>query len=77
MSPLLLEIAWQPQSIAAIALCLSLLAVIRRYLTRSSKLPLPPGPPGNIIFGNSLPPALCVSRVLRDRELRSTYSLSS
>ena len=68
MSPLLLEIAWQPQSIAAIALCLSLLAVIRRYLTRSAfKLPLPPGPPGNIIFGNSLPPALCVFLVLRDR----------
>ncbi|KIM47190.1 hypothetical protein M413DRAFT_440696 [Hebeloma cylindrosporum] len=57
MSPLLVDIVWQPQSIAAIALCLSLLVVIRRYLTRSSQLPLPLGPPGNILFGNSLPPA--------------------
>ena len=75
MNPLLLEIVWQPQSIAAITLCLSLLAVIYQYITRSPfKLPLPPGPPGNIIFGNSLPPALCVSRVLQDRELRLIHS---
>ena len=75
MNPLLLDIAWQPQSIAAIALCLSLLAVIHQFLTRSPfKLPLPPGPPGNLIFGNSLPPALYVSRILHDCELLSTHS---
>jgi len=73
MSPLLLEIAWQSQSIAAIALCLLLLAVIHRHLVRPP-LPLPPGPPGNNIFSNSLPRTLCVSRVLHDRELRSSHS---
>ncbi|KAF9560649.1 cytochrome P450 [Agrocybe pediades] len=51
------EVILQPQTIAAITLCLTLLAVIHQRLTRASKLPLPPGPPGNIIFGNSIPKA--------------------
>ncbi|PPQ96503.1 hypothetical protein CVT26_010438 [Gymnopilus dilepis] len=53
----LADIALQPQSIAAVALCLTLLAFIHHHLTRSSRLPLPPGPPGNLIFGNSIPNA--------------------
>lgn len=55
----LLEILIQPQSIAATLLCLTLLAVIHRYLSRSSGLPLPPGPPiDNFFLGNSIPSAL-------------------
>lgn len=55
-----LEILLQPQSIAAILLCLVLLAVIHRYLSSwSSGLPLPPGPPiDNLFLGNSIPTAL-------------------
>ncbi|KAH9487458.1 Cytochrome P450 monooxygenase 88 [Psilocybe cubensis] len=53
----LVQIAMQPQTIAMAALCLTLLAFIHHRLTRSSKLPLPPGPPGNLIFGNSIPKA--------------------
>ncbi|KDR69933.1 hypothetical protein GALMADRAFT_255243 [Galerina marginata CBS 339.88] len=53
----LVEVALQPQTIAATVLCLTVLAFIHQRLTRTSKLPLPPGPPGNIIFGNSIPSA--------------------
>ncbi|KAJ3505865.1 hypothetical protein NLJ89_g7189 [Agrocybe chaxingu] len=53
----LAEIALQPQSIAATLLCITLVAVIHKRLTQSNKLPLPPGPPGSFIFGNSIPSA--------------------
>ncbi|KJA15544.1 hypothetical protein HYPSUDRAFT_194208 [Hypholoma sublateritium FD-334 SS-4] len=45
-----------PQSIAAVALCLTALACIRHYLTTHAYVPLPPGPPQGIL-GNTLPPA--------------------
>ncbi|KAF9527924.1 cytochrome P450 [Crepidotus variabilis] len=51
-----LESLLHPQNIAAFALAFTLLALIRQWTTRS-RLPLPPGPPGNLIFGNTLPPA--------------------
>ncbi|KAF8956228.1 cytochrome P450 [Flammula alnicola] len=51
------EILLQPQSIAAVVLCFTILAVIRQRLTQSSKLPLPPGPPGSFLFGNTIPKA--------------------
>ncbi|KAF8148666.1 cytochrome P450 [Crassisporium funariophilum] len=51
------EILLQPQSIAATILCLTLVAVIHKRLTKSSKLPIPPGPPGNFLLGNSIPTA--------------------
>ena len=48
----------QPQSIATL-LCLTLLAIFYRYLTRPSGLPLPPGPfKDNFFLGNSIPTAL-------------------
>lgn len=54
-----------PQPITAIVLCLTLLALIHHHHRRTrSALPLPPGPPGNILFGNTLPPALYVSSSL-------------
>ncbi|PPQ95023.1 hypothetical protein CVT25_000486 [Psilocybe cyanescens] len=53
----LAQIATEPQTIAVVALCFTALAFIHHRLTRSSKLPLPPGPPGSIIFGNSIPKA--------------------
>ncbi|KAF9033815.1 cytochrome P450 [Panaeolus papilionaceus] len=43
------------QTIAVILLCLTLYAYIRQRVDRGSKLPLPPGPPGNFLFGNKLP----------------------
>ncbi|KAJ3503289.1 hypothetical protein NLJ89_g8497 [Agrocybe chaxingu] len=51
------EFALQPQTIAATLLCITLVSVIHKRLTRSNKLPLPPGPPGNFIFGNYIPNA--------------------
>lgn len=46
-----------PQSIAALALCLTALACIRHYLRTRARVPLPPSPPQGIL-GNTLPPAL-------------------
>ena len=51
-----LGILIQPQTIPATLLCLASLAVIYRYLTRHSALPLPPGPyKDNFFLGNSIP----------------------
>ncbi|PFH44843.1 hypothetical protein AMATHDRAFT_72169 [Amanita thiersii Skay4041] len=47
----------QPQSVAVIVLCLTLLAVIHKRLSSPSSLPLPPGPPKHWLFGNKLPKA--------------------
>ncbi len=46
-----------------IVLCLTLTAILYRWLS-SSRPPLPPGPKGYPIFGNTLPKALCVLQVL-------------
>ena len=56
----LLEILIQPQSIAITLFCLTLLVVIRQYLTRQPcGLPLPPSPPiDNFFLGHSIPNAL-------------------
>lgn len=49
----------QPQNIAATLPCLVLLAIIYRFLTRPSALPLPPGPfKDNFFLGNSIPTSL-------------------
>ena len=51
----------QSQNIAAFLLCLVLLAVVFRYITRPSGLPLPPGPfKDNFFLGNSIPTSLYV-----------------
>ncbi|KAL0948574.1 hypothetical protein HGRIS_011133 [Hohenbuehelia grisea] len=47
------DILLQPQSIAVVVLCLTLLAVIHKHLQRPSDLP--PGPPGHWLLGNILP----------------------
>jgi hypothetical protein len=55
----LLEILIQPESIVVTLLCLLLLLLIRQYLSRPSRLPLPPGPPiDNFLLGNSIPTSL-------------------
>jgi hypothetical protein len=46
-----------------IVLCLTLTAILHRWLASSRTL-LPPGPKGYPIFGNILPKALCVLQVL-------------
>jgi len=49
------------QVVAAIALCLGVtLIAVACHRLASSHPPLPPGPPGYLIFGNSFPKALCV-----------------
>ena len=49
----------QPHNIAAFLLCLALLAIIFRHLTRPSSLPLPPGPfKDNFFLGNTIPTSL-------------------
>lgn len=48
-----------PQSIAAIILCITALAVIHKHAQRPSDLP--PGPRGHWLFGNVLPNSLCVA----------------
>ncbi|KAF9482981.1 cytochrome P450 [Pholiota conissans] len=50
------EVLLQPQTIAAVALCLTTIAFIHQRFMRASRLPLPPGPPQGIL-GNSLPKA--------------------
>ncbi|KAF8632721.1 hypothetical protein AX15_001718 [Amanita polypyramis BW_CC] len=45
----------QPQTIAILALCLTLLTVIHKRLSSPSGPPLPPGPPGHWLFGNTIP----------------------
>ncbi|KIJ99162.1 hypothetical protein K443DRAFT_680159 [Laccaria amethystina LaAM-08-1] len=52
----IIDIVLQPQSIAAIVLCTTLLVVLNKW-QKSSKLPLPPGPPGHWLLGNSIPAA--------------------
>jgi hypothetical protein len=54
------EVLLQPQSIAAVALCLTTLVFIHHRFTRASRSPLPPSPPQSIL-GNSLPDALYAS----------------
>lgn len=41
-----------------LVLCLTLTVILYRWV--SSRTPLPPGPKGYPIFGNTLPKALCV-----------------
>lgn len=58
----LLELLAQPETIAVIVLCLTILAIIHKRLNATSSLPLPPGPPKDSwIFGNSIPTALYVN----------------
>lgn len=47
-----------PQTIAAVILCVTSIAAIHRWLNNYSKLPLPPGPPGHWLLGNTIPKAL-------------------
>jgi len=47
------------QGVVAFCLGFALIAFIRHRLALS-RPPLPPGPPGNPILGNSIPKALCV-----------------
>jgi hypothetical protein len=49
-----------PQIIAFIGLSLALLAVIRAKLRPPPGLPLPPGPPGHWLIGNTIPTILYV-----------------
>ncbi|KAF8186770.1 cytochrome P450 [Pholiota molesta] len=56
MSALHAAVLLQPQSIAAVALCLTTLVFIHHRFTRASRSPLPPSPPQSIL-GNSLPDA--------------------
>ena len=58
----LVAILLDPQSIAAVALCLTALAFMRHYLTTRASVPLPPSPPQGIL-GNTLPHALYASHV--------------
>ncbi|PPQ68178.1 hypothetical protein CVT24_005065 [Panaeolus cyanescens] len=44
------------QTISAVLLCWTMLLYIHHRLNRQ-KLPLPPGPPGNVFFGNTFPKA--------------------
>ena len=54
-----IELGSQAHVVAALAFCLGIIAIIHRKWSRF-RPPLPPGPPGNLIFGNSLPKALYV-----------------
>ncbi|KAF8639385.1 hypothetical protein AX17_001541 [Amanita inopinata Kibby_2008] len=53
----LVDVALQPQTVAVLVLCLTLLAVIHKQFSNPSSLPLPPGPPRHWLFGNQLPNA--------------------
>jgi hypothetical protein len=60
INPLPNEFGLQAQIAAGLAFCIGLIAIIHHTLAHRSRPPLPPGPPGNPIFGNSLPKALYV-----------------
>jgi hypothetical protein len=60
MPSLLLKDALTPfQVVAAIGFGLALVVAIVQKVANSRRS-LPPGPPGNLVFGNSWPQALCV-----------------
>ena len=70
-----LGIIIQPQTIAATLLCLALLPVIYRYLTRPSGLPLPPGPfRDNFFLGNSIPTDLYDIQFLPHYSMLATHT---
>ncbi|TFK33151.1 cytochrome P450 [Crucibulum laeve] len=52
-----LDVLSEPLNIAVVVLSITLLAVIHKHLSSSSKVPLPPGPPRHWLFGNILPHA--------------------
>ena len=54
-----IELSLRAHVVAVFFVCLGLITIIHRKLSRF-RPPLPPGPPGNFIFGNSLPKALYV-----------------
>lgn len=53
----IIEFLVHPQTVAAIVLCITLISVLHAKF-KLSGLPLPPGPPGHWLFGNTLPRAL-------------------
>jgi hypothetical protein len=58
----ILELLAQPQNVAVIVLCLTLLGLIHKRLNTTNNFHLPPGPPKESwIFGNSIPAALYVT----------------
>ncbi|KAJ8076753.1 hypothetical protein AAF712_000376 [Marasmius tenuissimus] len=48
---MIVEALSEPRNLAAVGLCLAVLAVIKAWSSRRN-LPLPPGPPANSLFGN-------------------------
>lgn len=59
MNPLQNELGGHAQIAVVLGFSLGILMIVHQLLA-SSRPPLPPGPPGNLIFGNSLPKALYV-----------------
>ena len=48
----------EPMNCAVVALCGAIALMIQQRQRRNQGLPLPPGPPGNWLLGNTLPKAL-------------------